>query len=107
MNVSVLVSYPGGVAYVSNIRKFGPLFNGLTVLRAVFRMVFGFSARSRRGFRAGLAKWATVWGLFSGWFASVADPPPMWDSHRNKLAIRANPSDSCDRGNHRSEERHV
>ena len=48
---------------MSNIRKFGPLFNVLTVLRAVFGMVFGFSARSRRGVRAGLAKWAAIWAL--------------------------------------------
>jgi hypothetical protein len=52
---------------VSTIRKFGSLFNVLTVLRAVFRMVFGFSARSRRGFRPGLAKWATVGRWFSEW----------------------------------------
>ena len=29
-------------------------------------MVFAFSARSRRGFRAGLAKWATVGALVFG-----------------------------------------
>src|ERR1035437_8922739 len=46
------------VPYVSNIRKFDPLFNGLTVLVAVFRMVFAFSAWFRHGFRAGSAKWA-------------------------------------------------
>ena len=51
---------------MSTIRKFGPLFNGLRVLRAVFSTVFGFSARSRRGFRAGLAKWATVGALVFG-----------------------------------------
>jgi hypothetical protein len=51
---------------VSTIRKFEPLFNVLTVLRAVFRMVFGFSARSWRGFRAGLAKWARVWAPVFG-----------------------------------------
>ena len=51
---------------MSTIRKFGPLFNVLKVLWAVFGMVFRLSARSRRGFRAGLAKWATVWALVFG-----------------------------------------
>ena len=61
---------------MSNIRKFGPLFNVLTVLRAVFRVVFGFSARSRRGIRTGLAKWATDWapvfGVVRGWYGWLA-----------------------------------
>ncbi len=52
-----------GVPYVSNIRKFGPLFDVLTVFRTVFGMVFGLSTRFRGGIRAGLAKWAPVGAL--------------------------------------------
>lgn len=51
---------------MSTIRKFGPLFNALSVLRAVFAMVLTLSARSGPGFRAGLPKCATVWALGSG-----------------------------------------
>src|ERR1035437_2142229 len=55
-----------GVPYVSNIRKFGPLFNGLMVLMAVFCMVFAFFARFWSGFRAGLAKWAWFGRRYAG-----------------------------------------
>ena len=51
------------VAYALTIWKFGRLFDVLTILRTVFGMVFGLSARFRGGIRAGLAKWATVGAL--------------------------------------------
>ena len=98
---------------MSTIRKFGPLFNVLTVLRAVFRMVFGLSARFRRGVRAALAKWATVWGLVSRWLGVRAVglpakagrgagpprglPPPRFCGR----APRQSPAPSCRRFLHR------
>ena len=56
------------------IRKFVPIFDSLTVFRTVFGMVFGLSARFRRGVRAGLAKWLRFGGWFLGW--SPRGPPP-------------------------------
>ena len=49
---------------MSTIRKFGRLFNVLTVLATVFGMLFRLLERFCQGLRAGLASWTK----FGAWF---------------------------------------
>src|ERR1039458_957442 len=70
-------SHRKGVAYALTIWKFGRLFDVLTIFRTVFGMVFGLSARSRGGIRAGLAKWATVGALLFAVVTAQAAASPF------------------------------